>query len=326
MKVPGFVDLQVNGFKGVDFSSGELTEEKFAQGCGQILENGTSAFLATVITSPVEVYKQNLGIIADVIERDEFKGQLLGVHLEGPFISPEPGARGIHPLECVRKPDIGLLEQMIDWSKDNVKLLTIAAEIEGAEELARYAIGRGITVSLGHHNANEEDLEKLAQAGATSLTHLGNGVPMNLNRHNNPVMAGMANDELAATMIADGHHLPPTVLKNIIRAKEVSRCIVISDASPVAGMAPGRYNSFGGNVVLEEDGRLYNADSGYLAGSSATMLECMNYLASLRLLSDEQLLDVGFFNPLKLIDVKADSIRHVKEIQFDNQKKLFTLC
>jgi N-acetylglucosamine-6-phosphate deacetylase len=325
MKVPGLVDLQVNGYKGVDFSGQELTEADFMWACREMLEAGTSAFLATMITSPVEVYRRNLDIIANVVEKEEFRGRLLGVHLEGPFISAEQGARGAHKAEWVRKPDIRFLEQLIEWAKGKVKLITIAAESEGAEELSRYAVGRGIAVSLGHQMAGEEELRRLVRAGATALTHLGNGVPVDLPRHNNPVWAGLANDELLAMVIADGHHLPAILLKTFIRAKGACRCIVVSDASPVAGLPAGCYNLLGNDVVLEEDGRVYNPHAGYLVGSSATILECMNYLASLGLIPDEQLLTVGFFNPLKLIGADPDSIQPVVEVLFDERQRRFIL-
>lgn len=131
MKVPGLVDLQVNGFKGVDFSGQELTEADFMRACREIMQQGTSAFLPTMITSPVEVYRRNLDIIANVAEKEEFRGRLLGVHLEGPFISVVNGARGAHQKQWVRKPDVRLLEQLIEWAKGKVKLITIALNQRG---------------------------------------------------------------------------------------------------------------------------------------------------------------------------------------------------
>lgn len=173
--------------------------------------------------------------------------------------------------------------------------------------------------------AGEAEIGRLVRAGAKGLTHLGNGVPVNLPRHNNPVWAGLANDELMAMVITDGHHLPAILLKTFIRAKEVCRCIVVSDASPVAGLPAGCYNLLGNDVVLEENGRVYNPHAGYLVGSSATMLDCMNYLASLGLIPDEQLLTVGFFNPLKLIGIDPDSIQPVVEVLFDERQRRFIL-
>ncbi len=325
VKIPGLVDLQVNGYKGVDFSSGDLTEANFVQACRGLFEAGTTAFLPTMITRSENVYKHNLPIMAAVLQREEFRGRLLGIHLEGPFISTQDGARGAHNAEWIREPDISYLQQLIEWAGDKVKLITIAAEARGAEQLARYAVGRGIAVSLGHQMAGEEDLVKLVREGAVALTHLGNGVPAVLPRHKNPIWAGLANDDLVATIITDGHHLPAPVLKTIIRTKGADRCVVISDASSLAGFGPGRYETLGHKVVLEDTGRLYDPATGYLCGSSATMLECMNHLARLSLVSRDELIAMGFYNPLKLIGLGADDVAQGRDICFDEKRDVLYL-
>ena len=113
VQIPGLVDLQVNGYKGVDFSGADLTEEEFAQACRELLDAGTTAFLPTLITSPTEVYQRNLPLIAGVLGREEFRGRVPGVHLEGPFIATEDGARGAHNAEWVRKPDPSYLQELV---------------------------------------------------------------------------------------------------------------------------------------------------------------------------------------------------------------------
>jgi len=309
MTIPGFVDLQVNGYRGTDFSSPGLTEEAFAQACRDLLGQGTAAFLPTMITSPLDVYRRNLFLIGRVCGQPEFAGRLLGVHVEGPFISQKPGAVGAHNPAWVLPPDVGLLERFQEWAGGRIRLLTLAADLPGAEDVARAAAAMGITVSLGHQMATDEDLARLVRAGAKALTHLGNGVPAMLPRHPNPIWAGLACDDLAAMVITDGHHLPPAVMKVILRAKGAGRVIVVSDQSSVTGLAPGRHHAFGTEVVLEESGRLHISEKGCLAGSSATMLECMNHLASLGFLSGEELEAVGFHNPLALIGLGPDAVR-----------------
>jgi N-acetylglucosamine-6-phosphate deacetylase len=323
MKIPGLVDLQINGYKGVNFSSRDLTQDDFVRACREVFEAGTTAFLPTVITSPDDVYEHSLQIITAVLQREEFRGRLLGVHLEGPFLSAQDGARGAHDAEFIREPDIAYLERLIELSGDEVKLITIAADVEGAEQLARYAVSRGIAVSLGHQMATEEDLDKLARAGAVALTHLGNGVPAMLPRHHNPIWAGLANDDLWAMIITDGHHLPASMLKTIIRAKGPERCVVTSDASPLAGLGPGRYETTGHKLVLEDNGRLWDEVTGYLAASSTTMLQCMNHLASLNLVDNDELVAMGFYNPLELIGVDADDVAPGRDIWFDEKHQLF---
>lgn len=324
MKIPGLIDLQVNGFKGVDFSDAQLGVESFTTACRQILASGTSAFLPTVVTSSPKVYRHNLPLIANVLNQEEFAGRLLGIHLEGPFISPADGARGAHDGRWVRDADIEYLRQLLDWAGAQVRLLTVAAEVDGIEKLIEYAASEGITVSLGHQMADATAINRAAAAGACALTHLGNGVPAVLDRHKNPIWAGLANDDVSAMIITDGHHLPDSVIKTFIRAKGIERIIITSDASPIAGLLPGRYETLNNAVVLDESGRLYNPQTGYMVGSSTTMLDCMNYLASLRILTVEQLIRVGFDNPLKLIGVEPSALRPMREILFDEEMALFT--
>jgi N-acetylglucosamine-6-phosphate deacetylase len=315
--LPGLIDLQVNGYRGVDFSGVNLTEEEFVRACRELREAGTTAFLPTLITCPAEVYERNLPMIARVMSAEEFRGYVLGIHLEGPFLSPQDGARGAHDAQWIREPDVGYLRRLIELAQGTLRLVTIAADQEGAEELSRYASSHGVAVSLGHHLADERDLERLVAVGAKALTHLGNGVPALLPRHQNPVWAGLANDDLLASIIADGHHLPPAVLKTIVRTKGPGRCIVISDASPLAGLPPGEYQSMGATVTLQEDGKILNPATGYMAGSSATILACANHLAHLGLVGLNELGQMCFYNPLRLIGISPKQVRPAQRILFD---------
>ena len=308
MKFPGLVDLQVNGYKGVDFSSVDLTRDAFAEACSLMLEGGATAFFPTIITSSDEVYRRNLPLMAGVLQERGFGGRLLGLHLEGPFICDQDGPRGAHNREWVREPDIDYLKQLLDWAQGQVRLITLAAELSGAEEVTRFCRERQIAVSLGHHLAGEDDLARLARAGAGALTHLGNGISAQLPRHDNAIWAGMANDDLAAMLITDGHHLPGSVIKCILRAKGPGNCIVVSDAAPLAGMAPGDYQTLGNEVRLEENGKLHNPRAGHLVGSSSTLAQCAGHLASLDLVTDEQLIDMVWRNPLKLIGIDPQTL------------------
>ena len=325
IKIRGFVDLQVNGYKGVHFSDINLTRDDFVMACRGVFEAGTTAFLPTMITSPREVYEHNLPLMVAVMQEAEFRGRLLGFHIEGPFISAQEGTRGAHDEPWISKPDLEYLKQLIDWADGRIKLLTIAAESDGAEKLARYAVDRGITVSLGHQAAGEADLARLVQAGAVSLTHLGNGTPAMLARHENPIWAGLGNDDLIAMIITDSHHLPASILKTIIRTKGPGRCVVVSDASSPAGLPAGKYEALGHQVVLEEDGLLHDLTTGYLAGSSATMLQCMNHLASLDLIGANELLAMGFDNPLALIGLSPEDVTKGLDTRFDKDRKIFLL-
>jgi len=322
--LPGLVDLQVNGYKGADFSGGDLTEGSFAQACRDMLATGATAFLPTLITSPAEIYERNLPLIARMLDTEEFRGRVLGIHLEGPFISREDGARGAHTAEWVRDPDPAYLDELIRLADGKIRLLTIAADQKGAEELSRHATSRGVAVSLGHHMASEADLARVVAVGAKALTHLGNAVPALLPRHENPIWAGLAIDRLDATIIADGHHLPRSILQTILRAKGPEHCIVISDASPLAGLPAGEYWSMGARVRLEANGRLYNPATGYMAGSSATLLDCANHLASLGLAGLSELGTMCFYNPLRLIGISPKQVAVSRRVLFDaRQRRVF---
>lgn len=315
--LPGLIDLQVNGYKGVDFSGGDLTEERFAQACRDMLAAGATAFLPTLITSSAEIYERNLPLIARMLDAEEFRGRVLGIHLEGPFISRQDGARGAHDAQWVRDPDPAYLDELIRLADGRILLLTIAADQMGADELSRHATSRGIAVSLGHHMADETDLARLVAVGAKALTHLGNAVPALLPRHENPIWAGLTADRLDAMIIADGHHLPPSILKTIVRAKGPEHCIVVSDASPLAGLPAGEYWSMGARVRLEADGKLHNPATGYMAGSSATILDCANHLASLGLAGLSELGQMFFYNPLRLIGLSPKQVVVSRRVLFD---------
>ncbi len=317
MQIPGFVDLQVNGHLGTDFGDLDLTPESFAAACRELFAKGTAAFLPTVSTSPVEVYERSLPILAAAVEGDEFRGRVLGVHVEGPFLSPEPGARGAHNPEWIRPGDLDFLKRLLDLAGGHVRLLTLAPEAHGAEQLARHAADRGITVSVGHTLATPDDLRRMVDAGATAFTHLGNGLPNLIHRHHNPIWAALANDDLTVMLITDGHHLPPEAIKAMIRAKGVDKTVVVSDASHLSGLPPGHYSTIDNEVVLEPSGRLHNPAKQCLVGSSATMMPCMNHLASLGLLAPEELLAVGFHNPLRLIGAAPGDLQAAGSIHYD---------
>ena len=301
MRNSGFVDVQINGNFGVYFSDPELTAEMFLKAADHIFASGTEIFLPTIVTSPKAVYLRNLAVIRQACETHGLLKQVPGVHLEGPFISREPGAVGAHKPECVIAPDCAFFDEIMDQSGNYVKLLTVAAEVPGVDKLIRHASSRGVAVSCGHQLATGNDLKSAAAAGAKLLTHLGNGCPNMINRHNNMIWAGMACDALTAMIITDGHHLPADLIKCIIRVKGPERIIVTSDAAPIAGFPPGRYSMWGNDAVLEPNGLYHNPEKGCLVGSSASMRDCVNFLRSLNLLNEEEIELVSYTNPLKMI-------------------------
>ncbi len=327
LHIPGFVDLQVNGFIGVDFSSAALTEEAFLHAGHALIARGTAAFLPTLITGSEAVLHRNLTVIVSALKKDATLARHVpGIHLEGPFISREPGAVGAHDPAAVHAPDVALFDRLCAWSDGRLRLLTLAAELPGAAELARHAVAQGVAVSCGHQLAGPADLARLAEAGATALTHLGNGMPNLVHRHNNPLLAGLAEERLKILFIADGHHLPHHVLKVLARAAGAARLIATSDASPAAGLPPGAYHVLGNAAVLEPDGKLHNPEKQCLVGSSATLLQCMNVLHGLGLFALEDLVRIGFHNPLALIHLAPQGVPTCQHALVFSPSEGFTLA
>ncbi len=297
----GFVDLQVNGYLGIDFSGPDLTIDKVRQVVERLRERGTVAFCPTVITSSLELYESNLPVLARCLKEPDLAGVLLGQHLEGPFISPDDGARGAHPAEHVQVPSVGLLDRLRALAKDTIAILTVAPERPGALALIDYAVKCGITVSLGHHHADAETIRRACDLGAVASTHLGNGIGNLIPRHPNPLWDQLDEERLAVMLITDGHHLPASFIRVVVRVKGVGRVIVVSDSAPLAGFPPGEYDCMGQKVVLEPGGRIWNPVGQHLVGSSACLIDCMNYLAGLGVFSESDLWQLGFHNPLALI-------------------------
>jgi N-acetylglucosamine-6-phosphate deacetylase len=320
LRFRGFFDLQVNGFKGVDFSSGELTEEAFVFACRELLKKGTVGFLPTIISSEAEVYQKNLAIISKVKGFSEFKRLVPGIHLEGPFISPEDGYRGIHPLKNIKEPDVDFLNLLIKWSGNNIRMMTIAAEKKGAEKLCSYAVSKNIVISLGHQEANEKQINSLARKGAKAMTHLGNGLPHLIHRHLNPIWSGLGNANLAATIIADGFHIPVSVIKTILKVKGVNNTILVSDLSPLGGMKPGEYSIWGSHVRLSPNGFLHDPSTGYLAASSFSLLDSVNYLLAQDIVKLKDIYRMAFHNPLRLLGIHPAVYRNVVKIKLRGKR------
>lgn len=299
-------DLQVNGYLGVDFSSDTLNAQAFRDVAHALIDHGVTRFLPTLITGFEVCYKRNLALLSDVLDRDdELRAHIPGFHLEGPFISPEPGAVGAHPAAAVHLPDCAYFDRLNAYANGRIKLLTLAAERPGAVELVRHVRATGCAVSCGHQLATAADLARCADAGAQALTHFGNGIPNTIHRHNNPLVAGLCERRLSILFIPDGHHLPIDFLTMLARIIPASQLIATSDASPAAGLPPGRYHVLGNDAILEPDGKLHNPEKQCLVGSSATLVECAAVLQSLGCFSPAEVEQLCWSNPCRLIGLDA---------------------
>lgn len=273
---PGLCDLQVNGYGGREFSSAELTVDDVHRIAGELAHQGTTRFLPTITTAAVDVMAHAAEIIAAAL-RDESAShgaKIAGIHLEGPFLSPEDGPRGAHPRDHCRPPAWEVFQRLQRAADDSIRLLTMAGEFPEAPEFIRRVTSTGVIVAIGHTNANGEQIAAAVEAGATLSTHLGNGAAPQLPRHPNVIWHQLAEDRLHASLIADGFHLPLEVLKSLIRGKTPSRCILVSDLSGFAGMPPGRYTTSMCELDLLADGKLIIAGQDtLLAGASRPLTD-----------------------------------------------------
>lgn len=300
----GWIDLQVNGRVGVSFTDAELTEEKVLKVVEALNAGGTSHFLATIVTCPCGMAEHALRTIASA--RRKFAAcerTILGVHMEGPFISPVSGYSGAHDRREICDPDPRVFDRWQDVSGGLVKMVTICGLRPGAEDFTRHVSGNGAVVSLGHTEIwATDDLNRLADAGAKTLTHLGNALPNELPRHKNIMWTGLANRHYMPMFIADGFHLPRETLHGYVRACPLERLVVVSDCTYPGGLPPGRYVHNGSVSVLEPSGFLRSPATNSLHGSSCLISDCIRVLNSPDVgLSMSDCRRLCHDNPLKLI-------------------------
>jgi N-acetylglucosamine-6-phosphate deacetylase len=266
---PGFLDMQVNGFNGVDYSLENPEADQIETLILRLARSGTALHVATFVTMPPERLLRNLAIVAEAMEkRSLVKAAIPAFHLEGPFISPEDGPRGAHDKRYTMPPDLTLFEEWQKAARGHIKLVTLAPELPGSMDFIRALVGMGVRVAIGHSAASPECIREAAAAGASCSTHLGNGSHSMIPRLKNYIWEQMACDSLMAGMICDGFHLPPSVVKVIDRAKGRERLILVSDAALLGGYKPGLYKWGNLDVEVFTDGHLGIAGSNALAGAA----------------------------------------------------------
>jgi len=279
----GLIDLQVNGFGGLDFNDGMVTPARVAALTLMMAGLGVTTYLPTLITASRASLLSALAAIAAARRQDPLCARMIPfVHVEGPFLAPEDGPRGAHPREHIRIPDLDEVEEWQRVSDGLVGKITLSPHHDQVSNFIRALVGQGILVAIGHTSATAEQIHAAVSAGARLSTHLGNGAAAILPRHPNFIWAQLADDRLDAGFIADGFHLPADTLKAMLRAKGLERSYLVSDTAAVAGMPPGIYDQpIGGRVELGSDGRLSVAGTPYLAGASRPL--CQDVALAIRM-------------------------------------------
>ena len=269
---PGFIDIQVNGFAGVDLNHANFRGDELVGICRNLLTTGVTRFCPTLITADHKQLARNIKEIRRACDRHWLvRKMVLGIHIEGPYINPEDGPRGAHPRTHVARPDWGEFERLLLSANGLVRMVTVAPEMPGGLTFIQKASQSGLVVGIGHCKPELEIIDKAVRAGARISTHLGNGTHQMLDRHQNYLQKQLALDGLMASIICDGKHLPDYFVKNVVRAKGKSRVILITDATAASHAPAGRYSLGDLEIEAGDDGVLRLAGTPYLTGSTLTM-------------------------------------------------------
>jgi len=272
---PGLIDIQVNGYKGVDFSNQELTRKQMLEATRALWKEGVTSYLPTLITRDHERLEKSFSLLAGTLN-DELMGlSIPGFHLEGPYLSPVKGYRGAHPEQYIRLPDWEEFSELQEAAQGGIRLITVAPEMEGALPFIRKCNESGVVVSLGHHNGTPEIIDQAVDAGASLSTHLGNGCANEINRHHNPIWPQLANDGLSISIIADGSHLTKEEIRTFYKVKGAEGTILVSDALSFAGLPLGEYEKDGLTYLLTKDVVKYPAEN-VLAGAVQPISKCLS--------------------------------------------------
>ena len=311
---PALVDIQVNGFAGFDLNVPHVTSDDVIDMVRALWRVGTGFLCPTIVTASFEDISNSIkAIVAACKSEPMVDHSILGIHLEGPYISPQDGPRGAHPLRHVRKPNWDEFRRLQDVANGMIRIVTLAPEIFGAISLIEKLVAENIVVAIGHTDALPQDIRDGISAGARLSTHLGNGAHAMIQRHPNYIWEQLGADELWASFIVDGYHLPPTVVKSMIRAKTLERCILISDATALARMPSGQYQFAGQSVQLTADRRIHLLGTEYLAGSAIELVSGVENSVQFADISLPEAITLATLQPLRLLGEKKE----ISELEHD---------
>ncbi len=300
----GYVDLQVNGYAGVDFNSDDLSAERLHRACVMMRDHGVSQALATIITDDLSAMGRRLARLVQLRQADALVQQVIsGLHIEGPFLNPEPGYRGAHPAPHMKPANLNDMRRLLDAGQGLTRIVTLAPEHDAGFATTRMLTQAGVVVSAGHSNASRDDLQRALDAGLGMYTHLGNGCPMNMHRHDNIVqrVLSLADRFKALCFIADGVHVPTFALRNYLQLAGAQRAVVVTDAMAAAGLGPGRFRLASWEVQVGEDGAAWAPDRSHLVGSAMTMRQAGLLLHDKLGLTEAQVLALVRDNPARLL-------------------------
>ncbi len=299
---PALCDVQINGCLGHSFGARTLTHEQIREIVGTCRQHGIGELCPTLITAASDDLMHGFRALDRACETDaDLARSILGFHLEGPYLSPLDGPRGAHPLAHIRDPDWDEFRRFQDAAGGRIRLVTLAPERPGALDLIERLIAAGVVVAIGHTAASPREIQAGIAAGATLSTHLGNGSHALLPRHDNYLWEQLAADDLWASVIVDGHHLPASVVQSIVRAKTPSRLLLTCDASPLAGLPPGRYRQWDQDLDVLPEGKIVVAGTPFLAGSWVFTDACVRAAMACAVLSLADAIDLASGQPRRIL-------------------------
>lgn len=305
---PGFTDIQVNGYGGLDYNSIQSDVLALGQISRKLLSFGVTSHFPTIITNSPEKISALIQQVVQLRQLDSLAHSCItGIHIEGPFISPEDGPRGAHFREFVRAPNWNLFQKWIEESEGLIRMITLSPEWEGSTAFIEKCLESGILVSIGHTNASHEQIGEAVKAGARLSTHLGNGMHSIIARHPNYLWSQLAAENLSATFIADGFHLPAEVIQVFKKVKS-EKLMLVSDSVALAGMPPGDYDAaVGGKVTLTAEGKLHLfGNPNTLAGSAMNILQGINFLLKNKLVDLPEAWQMASIRPQRLFEPAVD--------------------
>jgi N-acetylglucosamine-6-phosphate deacetylase len=308
---PGLLDVQVNGYGGQEISDKNLTAAKVGQMIDALAAFGVTRFCPTVTTQSSEVMLHAIATIAAACRSSQAVARrIAGIHVEGPYITRSEGARGAHPLAHVRPPDWDEFQRFQEAADGRIRILTMSPEYDHAASFVRQVAQSGVVVAIGHTSATPDQIRAAVDAGARLSTHLGNGSHPMLHRLHNYLWEQLADDRLMASLISDGHHLPPAVVKSLVRGKTPERCILISDLSGQAGQPPGRYTSEFCDVEILPNGKLVIAGQReLLAGAALPLNVCLANAITFAGVALPTAVEMAVHNPARLLGLEADELQ-----------------
>ena len=280
--VPGFIDVHIHGAAGYDVM--DSSAEALAAITARVASRGTTSFLATTVTASEESTSRAVQAVAAWVQNEATErgatipsAEILGVHLEGPFISR--ARRGVHPEQWIAEPSISLFRRLLTAAKGTVRILTLAPELAGAAELIAEALRAGVVVSLGHTDANYAEAMAAISLGATHAVHVFNAMRPFAHRETGVLGAILTSPAVRAELIADGVHVDDAAIRILLAAKGAQGVILVSDGTAATGMPDGRYRL--GTLEVSVAGGIVRNSEGKLAGSTLTLDRALSHMVAL---------------------------------------------